>query len=512
MSLAVERMSESTAPEVRVLVVDDDAMLVRALQRVLALQGFTVDAALDGQSALGRLRSTAYDVMLLDLRMGTMDGMEVFRVAHESDAPPATILHSAFVDVGTAVQAIRSGVCEVMEKPVPEHRLTARILELAAERRSAMRPGASPEAPHERDALERLVGESRSMQDLRDSVRRVARFPELAVLVQGPTGTGKELVAEAIHAVTCPEEPFVSVNCAAVPEHLFESELFGHEAGAFTNAKGARTGLLEEAGRGTIFLDEIGEMPFGLQAKLLRVLETREFRRVGANRSRPLAARVVSATNQRLTHDAGSPMRADLFFRLAGYTILTPPLSERLSDLPLLAQHFVDEFSKRHRMPHLVLAADALALLEAHPWPGNVRELRAVMENGSILARNGVVGRNELAAALGLHPSTPSGVPQHPSGCSAAARAGGGVALDPPATHRSAPVGSHPSGARSGVSAPIEGAQRSSVEGFASLPDLEKDLIIRAFEDSRRNLSRAARGLGIPRTTLRDRLRKYGIR
>src|SRR6201999_2306234 len=193
---------------------------------------------------------------------------------------------------------------------------------------------ASPNAQPAEDALRRLVGASAPAVELREHVRRVAQFRDVPVLVQGPTGTGKELVAQAIHALTCPDEPFVSVNCAAVPENLIESELFGHEAGAFTNARSPRVGLFEEAGRGTLFLDEIGEMPLALQAKLLRVLEIRQFRRVGGTRTRVFAARVVSATNRALTSSLGGTMRPDLFFRLAGYAIRGAALSERVGGVP----------------------------------------------------------------------------------------------------------------------------------------------------------------------------------
>ena len=295
---------------IRVLVVDDDSILVRALQRVLALQGFEVDTALDGRAALNQLENNDYDVMLLDLRMGSMDGMEVHAMAQRGSAP-ATIIHSAHIDVRTAVLATRAGVHDVMQKPVPEETLAARIRELASQRRASSedRTHNSTAVPATSDALLRLVGNSEKARELREHVSRVAQFRDISVLIQGATGTGKELVAQAVHSLTCPDQPFVSVNCAAVPEQLFESELFGHEAGAFTNARTSRVGLLEEAGTGTLFLDELGEMPLALQAKLLRVLEIRQFRRVGGTRTRVFAARVVSATNRALGSSLGGTDR-----------------------------------------------------------------------------------------------------------------------------------------------------------------------------------------------------------
>jgi DNA-binding NtrC family response regulator len=481
---------------IRVLVVDDDDVLVRSLQRVLALQGFEVEAAHDGRTALSRLQCNDYDVMLLDLRMGSMDGMEVYALAPPRRLP-ATIIHSAHVDLRTAVLATRAGVEDVMQKPVPEEQLAARIRELAKARRAQrvaehqeLRPGAEP------DALRRLVGRSPGANELREQVRRVAQFRDVSVLIQGATGTGKELVAQAVHALTCPNEPFVSVNCAAVPEQLFESELFGHEAGAFTSARTPRVGLLEEAGSGTLFLDEIGEMPLALQAKLLRVLEIRQFRRVGSTRTRVFGARVVSATNRPLTSSLGGALRPDLFFRLAGYAVRTPSLTDRLMDLPDLAQHFLADFGVRHGLMGMSFSAEALEALMAHVWPGNVRELRAVVENAAIITRSGLIGPEHVEVALRARAGDGSlAPPGEPSS-----------ELDEEASTKVSAV--MPSAARPSEPASNPGpAPRSP-----SLPDLQRDMILRAFEQSQHNLSKAALDLGIPRTTLRARLKRYGVR
>ncbi len=498
---SLDPSSQDGSAAIRVLVVDDDSVLVRSLQRVLALQGFEVDAAHDGRSALSRLESNEYDVMLLDLRMGSMDGMEVYAMAPHRRLP-ATIIHSAHIDVQTAVQATRAGVQDVMQKPVPEEVLAVRIRELATERRAMLeRPITAPALESQPDSLARLVGTSPRATELRDHIRRVAQFRDVPVMVQGPTGTGKELVAQAIHALTCPNEPFVSVNCAAVPEQLFESELFGHEAGAFTSARSPRVGLFEEAGSGTLFLDELGEMPLALQAKLLRVLEIRQFRRVGGTRTRVFAARVVSATNRPLTSSLGGALRPDLFFRLTGYAIRVPSLSERISDLPALAEHFLADFARRHRVANVSFSADGLAQLQGHSWPGNVRELRAVVENAAIMARSGVIGRVQVETAI---------------------QARGDDGSDSWTGLAALPVLEHarelPSSASSGVmpAAPVAlelpPASGDAAHRPPSLPDLQRDMILRAFEDSRHNLSRAAQDLGIPRSTLRARLRRYGVR
>jgi DNA-binding NtrC family response regulator len=496
-----ERSSGTGVEPVRVLVVDDDSVLARAIQRVLRLEGFYVDTVLDGRTALQRLDGDAFDVVLLDMQMAHMDGMEVFKAMRERPSPPATIIHSAHIDVRTAVLATRAGVDEVMQKPVPEEILSARIRELAAARRAGRnRPCPEAFGPTKvPDALLRLVGGSGPMVELREHVRRVAYFRDLSVLIQGPTGTGKELVAQAVHAVTCPEEPFVSVNCAAVPEHLFESELFGHEAGAFTNAKACHIGLLEEAGRGTLFLDEVGEMPIVLQTKLLRALEIRQFRRVGGNRTRILSARVVSATNRSLASELKTSMRADLFYRLAGYTIPTPSLSQHLTDLPALAAHFLDDFARRHRFSAAVLSSHALEALLAHSWPGNVRELRAVVENASVLARGGTIGGFEVERALEAR-----GALERPADSFLPS------ALEPPDAPTLRAPRHEPANDR--VAPEPHSRAPSGVRRAESLPDMQRDVILRAFEESQHNLTQAARSIGIPRTTLRARLRKYGAR
>jgi two-component system response regulator GlrR len=496
---SMQQLSAGFSGAIRVLVVDDDGVLVRALQRVLSLQRFEVDAALDGRSALSRLESHDYDVMLLDLRMGSMDGMEVYAAARAGTLP-ATIIHSAHIDVQTAVLATRAGVQDVMQKPVPEELLASRIRELAAERR-AMRQNPLPELGNDQDlaALKRLVGSSVKASELREHVRRVAQFRDVPVLVQGPTGTGKELVAQAVHALTCPNEPFVSVNCAAIPEALFESELFGHEAGAFTNARTPRVGLFEEAGNGTLFLDEIGELPQAMQAKLLRVLEIRQFRRVGGNRTRVFAARVVSATNRPLTSSLGGALRPDLFFRLAGYAIRAASLLERIEDLPELARHFLSAFSERHHVETLSFRPDAMNALVSHGWPGNIRELRAVAENAAIVARNGPIGRNHIEAALEAR--SENGVNDSWQGPIASPVSDGEEA--PTKVSGVMPVVMP-------VSALVD--RGDPLLRPPSLPDLQRDMILRAFEESQHNLSKAALDLGIPRSTLRARLKRYGAR
>lgn len=324
------------------------------------------------------------------------------------------------------------------------------------------------------DPTRRIVGDSPEVRLIRQEIRNVARFPDVSVLVLGETGTGKELVAEAIHALSCPPgRPFVAINCAAIPEHLFESELFGHEAGAYTGARGLKLGLLESAAGGTVFLDEIAEMPESLQPKLLRALESRRFRRVGSNRDVPLQARVVSAT-QRIALDRGKgSLRPDLYYRLAGFTLALPPLRDRPNDIDVLARTFLAAFRARHPGCPLTFTERALETLHAHFWPGNVRELKMVVEHAVILANDDVVTAADVSVALRHQP-----------------------ARRPPS---SIPPAARP-----------ELRRVDSVPG-RGLRELERELILKAFEQNGRNVSRAARALGLPRTTLRARLKRYGV-
>ncbi|MBX3271218.1 MAG: sigma-54-dependent Fis family transcriptional regulator [Sandaracinaceae bacterium] len=329
--------------------------------------------------------------------------------------------------------------------------------------------GLAPARP--RDAADDILGVSAYAAQQREQVRSVAAFSDVSVLVLGETGTGKELVARSIHELSAPERPFVAVNCAAIPEHLVESELFGHAAGAFTGAHGPRIGLMEAAEDGTLFLDEIGEMPRDPQSALLRAIEYRTFRRVGSNRDVPLRARVLAATN-RFAREDRRRLRGDLYFRLAGVTILTAPLRARLVDVPVLVRRCLEDFARRHGGRGTV-ADDALARLARHPWPGNVRELGAVSAHAAILARGDTVRAAHVEAALESRIDVRSTPP-------------------PPSTPGARESGEHPI--------------------LRPLPEMERELIRRALAECDGNVSRAARLLEVPRSTLRDKMERYGFR
>jgi two-component system response regulator AtoC len=320
------------------------------------------------------------------------------------------------------------------------------------------------------ELIPEILGKSPAVRLIREQIATVARFRDLPVMIMGETGTGKELVAQAIHRLGGKQGSLQAINCAAVPEELFESEVFGHEAGSFTGAKNARAGLFETAEQGTVFLDEVGEMQPLLQAKLLRVLETRQFRRVGSNRTLELRARIVSATNRPLRGMPLEPMRSDLYFRLAGYTITTPPLRDRMEDIELLAPALLCRLAANYFSKAVDMTPRALDALHAHDWPGNVRELRSVLLHAAIHAQGGLVGVEHIAGALRARERIEDEKAPEP------------LTLALPALVRN------------------------------GLQHVERNMILDAYTQSQNNVSVAARRLGIARTTMRDKLRKYGLR
>ncbi len=362
----------------KILVVDDEPRLVTLLRSALAYRGHDVTGVTDGAQALAVAAREPFDLVLTDLRMEPVDGMAVIAGVKEASPDTAVIVLTAYGDVPTAVAALQAGAAHYLTKPVNfdevahvvERTLAASVLaqENQALRRAVRHLGG--------DAG--LIGDSAATRTLRELIAKVAPS-ETTVLVRGESGAGKEVVARAIHAESGRrDQPFLAVNCAAIAESLLESELFGYRKGAFTGADSDREGLFEAAGSGTVFLDEIGEAGPGVQAKLLRVLESRTINRVGDPRERQVEARVVAATNRPLEQ----AIREDLYYRLVVFPLDVPPLRERADDIEALALHFLGRLGRRER----ALPAATLRRLRAHAWPGNVRELRNVLERAHILA------------------------------------------------------------------------------------------------------------------------------
>jgi DNA-binding NtrC family response regulator len=402
----------SEARPARILVVEDNDTLRRGIARALA-DGFgLVDEEADGGAAVDRLADPSqspYDVVVTDLRLPGAGGLEVLDAARRRDTGTAVILMTAYGTIDTAVEAMKRGALDFVQKPFELEQLevrVARALEHGNLVQEVTRLRAERAA---RFAPENIVGSSPSLESAIGLARKVAPSRS-TVLVTGETGTGKELVAALIHGLSPRAEgPFVKVNCAALPETLLESELFGHERGAFTGADRPRVGRFEQAHGGTLLLDEIGDMAPATQAKLLRVLQDREFFRLGATRAIRADVRILAATNQDLEREIRSGrFREDLFFRLNVIRIHLPPLRERPDDVEQLARHFVEHFARELGRPQRALAPDALARIRAHRWPGNVRELRNVLERAVLLADGERIEAEDIELPL---PPVPTGGP-----------------------------------------------------------------------------------------------------
>ena len=370
-----------------VLLVDDNEDLRFVLATVLSRNGYRVVEAADEPAAVDALRRSRPSLVLSDLRLPNGDGLGVLRAAKDLDPALPVILMTGYGAIEEAVTAVREGALDYLPKPVDHEHLVLTVSRAIQQRRIVTENLLLREAMGSRLGTPTIVGEHPALRGVLRSLRRVAAT-ETTVMLGGESGTGKELFARALHAHSDRAAgPFVAINCAAIPESLLETELFGHEKGAFTGANARKPGKFEVAHGGTLFLDEIGEMPVNLQAKVLRVLEERSFERVGSNTTLHVDVRLVAATNRDLRAAvAARTFREDLFFRLSVFPIVIPPLRERASDIPLLASHFIEKFAREQnkRPPHL--SSSAAEALERHPWPGNVRELQNCIERAVILA------------------------------------------------------------------------------------------------------------------------------
>ncbi len=449
-----------TSDSFRVLVVDDEAKHADLLARELRERGFAAETAVSGDEALRRAREGNFDAVVTDLRMRPPDGLEVLRRLRAERPGIAVVLMTAYADVKTAIEAMRQGAEDFLAKDpdvnpdevalrlerVRERRTNERErLALLGEKR-ALRQGAVP-----------IVGTSPAVRRAIELVEKVAPTPS-TVLLHGETGTGKDLFARAVHfGSPRAAGAWVKVNCGALPENLLESELFGHERGAFTGAVARKLGRFEQANGGSLFLDEIGELPLALQVKLLQAIEEKAFVRVGGGETIRVDVRIVAATNRNLEDDVREGrFREDLFFRLNVFPIVLPPLRERREDVLVLAEHFL----RRAGAPSDKLSPDARAALAGYGFPGNVRELEHILERALIIAGSDPVLPDHLSFRAGSRP----------------------------------PVGR--------FELPEEGL---------SLEELEKDLILQALEAAHGNKSRAARLLGLTRRTLYSRMEKHGL-
>ncbi|MBI2528746.1 MAG: sigma-54-dependent Fis family transcriptional regulator [Candidatus Rokubacteria bacterium] len=451
----------------RVLVVDDERLIRWSLEQTLEKHGYDVETAEDGARAVAAVRDEVPDLLLLDLKLPDTDGIQILRQVKESHPDIQVIIMTAYADVGTAVEAMRLGAYDYIAKPIDFENLGVTLRNALETRQLRQKVEFLREKHLYPFHFDRLVGTSRAIQDVVSLARKVSASGATTVLIQGESGTGKDVLAKAVHYESArADEAFMEITCTAMPETLLESELFGHERGAFTDAKVQKKGLLELAHSGTIFFDEIGDMTPALQAKLLRVLEERRFRRVGGTKDISVDIRVVAATNKdlRAAVDEGA-FRKDLYYRLQVVTITIPPLRERREDIPLLARHFLEHFGREFKKRVPRLGSPAERLLVHYDWPGNVRELRNVIERAMILVESGELTPGDLPPEIAARPA------------------------DPP---REQPRFQIPS---TGV----------------VLEDVEREFVRQALELTHGNQTHAARLLGLTRDELRYRVKKFDL-
>lgn len=396
----------------KILVVDDQRNMRTTLSMMLRGAGHDVEEASDGQAACERVLAEAFDLVLTDLKMGDVDGLDVLR--HVKAEVPLTevIMMTAFGTIESAVEAMRVGALDYLTKPFSEDELLVKV-EKAVEKRQLTGEVAAMAAEfRERYQLESIIGRSQAVRDILGRIVRIAPT-DTTVLITGESGTGKELVARAVHANSArADRPFVSVNCAALTDTLLESELFGHVRGAYTGAVTARKGLFEEANGGTFFLDEIAETPLSFQAKLLRALQEGEIRRLGDNKAVHVDVRIIAATNQDLQVAIKEKrFRQDLFYRLAVARFALPPLRDRHEDVPLLVEHFLDKFARKMRR-QVTLGEGVMDFLVRYPFPGNIRELENMVEQGVALSIDGVVELVDIVPPEAGEVPPPSGEAQ----------------------------------------------------------------------------------------------------
>jgi DNA-binding NtrC family response regulator len=458
--------------DARLLIAEDEANLRLVLQKELQRLGYRVQAAPDGEAALRKLEESNVDVLLCDINMPHMDGMELLRRVHERPNPPEVIMLTGQGTIETAVEAMKLGAYDYLTKPYSINELDVRVRQ-AAEKRNLRVDNQRLRAQIERkSATPEIISQSEAMAEAIRLVQRVAPS-EASVLITGESGTGKELIAQAIHRLSNRANgAFIDLNCAAFQETLLESELFGYEAGAFSGAKARKLGLIELADGGTLFLDEVTELPSGLQAKLLRAIETRTFFRVGGVRKVEVNVRIVAATNRNLdTVVADGAFRADLLYRINSFQIHLAPLRERPEDVEPLMQHMLRQLTANP----IDVSVDALDSLRSYTWPGNVRQLRNCLERAVLLSNDGRITVDELPPEV--------------------ARTNGSMPFVPAQT----------------VGDPTMMVSGDNASNTGSLRDIEKQQIIAALERTGWHRGKAAEALGISPSTLYRRLRDYNL-
>lgn len=454
------------AKKYRILVVDDEESITFLLKTELEeLSDFDVDIALNGTEAINLVQSTIYDIVLLDIKMPRVSGIDVLRFINEHSPATQVIMLTNVIDYKTAIETIKLGAYDFVSKPYDSQQLLATVRRAAERRQLVIDREVMKRELNRISGPSGLVGESSVFRNAVENARKLANS-EAFVLIQGASGTGKELIAHLLHNESPrKDQPFVAVNCASIPDQLLESELFGHEKGAFTNAYAAKQGLVEVANGGTLFLDEVGDISQQTQAKLLRFLETGEFRRVGGTNSMKVDVRVVSASNKLLPQEVqAGRFREDLLYRLNVVSIKLPPLVDRKEDIPLLVDYFLKRKSKSS--PKKV-SQEAMSILLSYDWPGNVRELEHVIEGATVLCQGDTIDAKDLW----INPSL--------SGHSESS---------------------------------IRSVGSESADRLLSLEEIEKIHIEKVLRANQSNRFKTAQVLGITPKTLYLKIKKYGIK
>src|SRR5262249_6215701 len=461
---------ESMSRKTRVLVVDDDSLLRKLVTEQLTRSNFDAVAAASGRDALDALRESDFDVLLLDIMMPDMTGLEALREVRKLEDPPEVVMLTADTSLSTGIEAMRHGAYDYLTKPATLDEMEA-VLRKADEKRRLVKQNASlrsvAQPPASGDEPIPVICENPQMAAVVNQAEAAARS-DSTVLLSGESGTGKDVLARFIHSKSArATNPMIMVNCGALPETLFESEFFGHERGAFTGASSLRRGLLEAADGSSLFLDEIGDMPLIMQVKLLHFLEQGRFRRVGSTRDQNADVRIIAATNRNLPAEVERQrFRADLYYRLDVVSLQVPPLRERSEDIPKFIDYFLDIYRRRFNRPKLDVSAQARQRLQTYFWPGNVRELRNCLERAAAISLSDTIEPDQIPLLSG----SKVGVPASDATPGAAPAVAG-----PPLT----------------------------------LEELEREHILRVLDESNGNRERAAAILGISSRTLYRKLREY---
>jgi DNA-binding NtrC family response regulator len=457
--------------KIHVLVVDDDNLLRRLVVEQLSRTDFNAAPAAAGREALESLRERDYDVVLLDIMMPDLSGLDTLREIRKLDDPPEVIMLTADTSLATGIEAMRYGAYDYLTKPATLDEMEA-VIRKADEKRRLVKQNASlrsvARSATTTDELLPIVHENKAMAALVAQAETAARS-DSTILLMGESGTGKDVLARFIHSKSSRAgTPMITINCGALPDTLFESEFFGHERGAFTGATSLRRGLIEAADGSTLFLDEIGDLPLSMQVKFLHFLEQGRFRRVGSTRDQTADVRVIAATNRLLSAEVRrESFRADLYYRLNVVSLHVPPLRERPQDIPRFIDYFLELYRQRFNRPNLNLANETRERLQNYSWPGNVRELRNYLERAAAISPNDLIEAYQISA----------------------------FALEP--------------AVRVAASGQAAGAAAASQAAPVTLEELERDHILRVLKESNGNRERAAAILGISSRTLYRKLREY---